>query len=76
MTNALWEDLRGMDKVKAVLATANTNAQRRRSRSDPNRRRDGESEEHHAHRLAVQAQRQFLNNQRDNPFLLDVDEAA
>lgn len=73
MTNALWEDLRGIDKVRAVLA--NTNAQRRRSRSDPTRRRDGESEERHAHRLAVQAQQQFLNNQLDNPFLLDVDAA-
>lgn len=73
MTNALWEDLRGMDKVKAVLSQAN--AKRRRSRSEPNSRRTGESEERYAHRLAVQGQREFLHNQRDTFFLPDVEAA-
>jgi len=67
MTNALWEDLHGWDKVQAALTSKN--AKRRRSRSDPNRQRDGESEERYAHR-------EFLRNQRGSFFLPDVDEAA
>lgn len=73
MTNALWEDLHGWDKVQAALTSKN--AKRRRSRSDPNRRRDGESEERYTHRLAVQAQQEFLRNQRGSFYLPDVEAA-
>ena len=71
MTSELWNDLRGLEKVQAILA----NRQLREAKKcyNPNARRAGETKERHAQRLQHQDQQAFVRNMRNNPFLIDVD---
>ena len=71
MTSALWNDLRGLEKVQAVLADRQMRDAKKRY--TPNARRAGETKERHAQRILVQQQQAFVRNMRNNPFLIDVD---
>ena len=71
MTSELWNDLRGLEKVQAILA--NRQAREAKKRYNPNARRAGETKERHAQRLQHQDQQAFVRNMRNNPFLIDVD---
>jgi len=71
MTSELWNDLRGLEKVQAILA--DRQVREAKKRYNPNARRQGETQERHAQRLLYQDQRAFVRNIRRNPFLSDVD---
>ena len=71
MTSELWNDLRGLEKVQAILA--DRQVREAKKRYNPNARRAGETKERHAQRLQHQDQQVFVRNMRNNPFLIDVD---
>ena len=71
MTSELWNDLRGLEKVQAILA--NRQVREAKKRYNPDARRVGETKERHAQRLQHQDQQAFVRNMRNNPFLIDVD---
>ena len=70
MTSELWNDLRGLEKVQAILA--DRQVREAKKRYSPNARRAGETKERHAQRLQHQDQQAFVRNMRNNPFLIDV----
>ena len=71
MTSALWNDLRGLEKVQAVLA--DRQMREAKKRYNPDARRAGETKERHAQRILFQQQQTFVRNMRGNPFLTEVD---
>jgi hypothetical protein len=71
MTSELWDDLRGLEKVQAILA--NRQAREAKKRYNPNARMKGETDERLAQRIRFQDQRAFVRAMRGNPFLIDVD---
>ena len=71
MTSELWNDLRGLEKVQAILA--DRHVREAKKRYNPNARRAGETKERHAQRVLFQQQQGFVRNMRGNPFLIDVD---
>ena len=69
MTSELWNDLRGLEKVRAILA--DRQAREAKKRYNPNARRAGETKERHAQRILFQDQRAFKFQQHshiDNCF--------
>lgn len=71
MTSELWNDLRGLEKVQAILA--DRQSREAKKRHNPNARRANETKERHAQCLLFQDQRTFVRAMRGNPFLIDVD---
>ena len=71
MTSELWNDLRGLEKVQAILA--DRQMREAKKRYNPDARRAGETKERHAQRILSQQQQAFVRNMRGNPFLIDVD---
>ena len=68
MTSELWNDLRGLEKVQAVLSQA----QKTKKRHDPRAKLPKETPERHAQRLQFLDQRTFVRNMNGCRFLPDT----